>query len=196
MIGALLFVLVIFDLALVFAVLRLQKRQSANQEVVRELTEERTMLLDLRNQIRGELQATQSQVRTIKDQVQVLATEAEQEVRQGVAEITKEVDSIIANISQKLDSPMLALNEKQHFIAKIARDAQNERELLNRLVVRAENAAKLLRAGASWKDVVDELEAKKYSDIRAMVAKGVAADRIARELGVTEQEVRLVCGAR
>ena len=194
MIGIVLLCVVVADIAIVFGFLRLQKRQSDNQEILRELTEERGMLADLRSQIRAELQTAQNQVRTLKDQVQVLATEAEQEVRQGVAEITKEVDLIIANISQKLDSPMRALNEKQHFIVQLSKDSQKQRDLLARLVARAENAAKLLRAGDSWEDIVDQLEARRYADIRALLARGVQPERIARDLGVSEQEVRLVSG--
>ena len=152
------------------------------------------MLSDLRGQIRSELQTAHTQIRTLRDQVQVLATEAEQEVRQGVSEITGEVDKIIANISQKLDAPMRSLNEKQHFIAQLAKNAQKEREILSRVVARAENVAKLLKAGDSWEDVVDELEAKRYADIRAMLTKGVQPAKIAKELGVSEQEIKIVSG--
>lgn len=194
MIGAILAILVAADLVLIVAFFRLQKRQLANQEIVRELTEERSMLSDLRNQIRSELLSTQSQVRALKDQVQVLATEAEQEVRQGLGEITREVDAIIGTISQKLDAPMQALSEKQHFVAQLSRDVKKERELLSRLVARSENVAKLLQAGGSWEDVVDQLQARRYADIRAMLARGMQAERIARELDVSEQEVRIVSG--
>jgi DNA anti-recombination protein RmuC len=194
MIGAVLLCVVLADVFIVLAFLRLQRRQSDNQQVVRELTEERGMLTELRSQIRAELQATQNQVRTLKDQVQLLATEAEQEVRQGVAEITREVDVIISNISQKLDSPMRALNEKQHFLTQLSKDAKKERELLARVVARAENAATLLKAGDSWEDVVDQLEARRFADIRALLARGVQPDRIAKDLGVSEQEVRLISG--
>lgn len=195
MLVSILALLVVADIFLIVSFLRLQRRQLASQEIVRELTEERSMLSDLRGQIRDELMAAQTQVRSLKDQVQVLATEAEQEVRHGLADITREVDSIIANISQKLDAPMQALAEKQHFITQLARDAKKERELLTRLVQRSENVARLLEAGSSWEDIVDQIQAKRYEDIRAMLAKGLQPERIARELGVTEQEVRIVSGA-
>jgi conjugal transfer/entry exclusion protein len=194
MVLAILSVLIAADLFLIFAYLRLQRRQSAHHEIVRELTEERSMLLELRAQIREELMATQNQVKGMKEQMQVLATEAEQEVRHGLADITHEVESIIGNISQKLDAPMEALNEKQRFIVQLAKDAKKEREVLARLVTRSENVARLLKAGGSWEDVVDEIQARRFEDIRAMLARGLGADKIAVELGVTEQEVRLVSG--
>jgi DNA-binding NarL/FixJ family response regulator len=62
------------------------------------------------------------------------------------------------------------------------------------VVGRAENAAKLLRAAENWEDVVDELESRRYHDIRAMLSKGLSPEKIAKELGVTENEVRLVTG--
>jgi DNA anti-recombination protein RmuC len=194
MIGVILAILAVADLVLIVAFLQLQRKQVANQQLVRELTEERALLSDLRSQIRSELLSAQQQARALKDQVQVLATEAEQEVRRGIGEISHEVENIVANITTKLEQPLQILNDKQHYIARLSKDAENQRELLARVVSRAENAASLLKAGGSWKDVVDQIERRRLEDIRAMIAKGVQTERIARDLGVSENEVRLISG--
>lgn len=196
MIGIVLAILALADLVLIVAFLQLQRKQIANQQLVREMTEERALLSDLRSQIRSELMSAQQQARALKDQVQVLATEAEQEVRRGIGEITHEVENIVANIKTKLDQPLQILNDKQHYIARLSKDAENQRELLARVVSRAENAASLLKSGDSWKDVVDQIERRRLEDIRAMIAKGVQTEHIARDLGVSENEVRLISGAR
>jgi DNA anti-recombination protein RmuC len=180
------------DLILIVAFVRLKNRQMASAEVIRELTEERAMLTDLRNQIRTEIVSAQQQARQLKDQMQVLATEAEQEVRQGVAEITREVETIVNNVSQRLDAPMKSLHEKQHYLVRLAKEAQKEREILSRVVSRAENIAKILKSSGSWEDVVDEIEAKRMADMRALLTKGVTPEKIARDLGIPEQQVRLV----
>jgi DNA anti-recombination protein RmuC len=191
MLVAMLVLLCVADLILIIAFLRLQRRQSASTEVIRELTEERALLSDLRNQIRGELQTAHQQARQLKDQMQVLATEAEQEVRQGIVNITREVDTIIETISQRLDGPLRALNEKQHFLVRLSKEAQKERELLSLVVGRAENMARVLKSSGTWEDVVDEIEAKRMSDMRAMLASGVAPDKIARDLGIPLQQVHI-----
>ena len=196
MIGIFLAILALADLVLIVAFLQLQRKQIANQQLVREMTEERALLSDLRSQIRSELMSAQQQARALKDQVQVLATEAEQEVRRGIGEISHEVENIVANITSKLDQPLQILNDKQHYIARLSKDAENQRELLARVVSRAENAASLLKSGGSWKDVVDQIERRRLEDIRAMIAKGVQTEHIARDLGVSENEVRLISGAR
>lgn len=190
----LLFVLIAADVFLIVAFFRLYRQQSEHHEIVRELTEERTMLLELRAQIRSELADAQNQVRSMKEQMQVLATEAEQEIRHGLTGISSEVEKVIASVSQKLDGPMNALGEKQRYIAQLTLDAKREREILARLVARSENVARLLQAGGSWEDVVDEIQARRYEDIRAMLARGHSIDSIASELGVSEQEVRIVSG--
>jgi hypothetical protein len=189
-----LFVLIAADIFLLIAFFRLQRQQSAHHEIVRELTEERSMLVDLRTQIRSELADAQQKIRVMKDQMQVLATEVEQEIRHGLSGISAEAEKIIASVSQKLDAPMIALGEKQRFIAQLARDTKNERDILARLVARSENVARLLQAGGSWEDVVDEIQARRYEDIRAMLSRGHSVDTIASELGVSEQEVRIVSG--
>jgi DNA-binding NarL/FixJ family response regulator len=194
MIGVMLAVLAVADLILVVAFLRLQKRQFDNQNVIRELTEERSLLADLRDSVRNELMAAQSQARAIRDQVQVLATEAEQEVKRGVEQITRETESIVSNIGGKLEKPFQELTNKQHFLMKLAKDAESQRELLSRVVTRAEHAAKLLQSAEKWEDIVEELESRRYYDIRAMLAKGLSTEKIAKELGVSENEVRVVTG--
>lgn len=194
MIGAMLGILAVADLILIIAFFRLQKRQFDNQNVIRELTEERSLLADLRDSVRNELAAAQTQARTIRDQVQVLASEAEQEVKRGVHQITSEVEGIISNIGGKLEHPFQELTNKQHFLMKLAKDAETQRELLARVVTRAEHAAKILQSAEKWEDIVEELEARRFQDIRAMLAKGLTTEKIAKELGVSENEVRLVTG--
>ena len=194
MIGVMLAVLAVADVILVVAFLRLQKRQFDNQNVIRELTEERSLLADLRDSVRNELMAAQSQARSTRDQVQVLATEAEQEVKRGVEQITREAESIVSNIAGKLEKPFQELTNKQHFLMKLAKDAESQRELLSRVVTRAEHAAKLLQSAEKWEDIVEELESRRYHDIRAMLAKGLSAEKISKELGVSENEVRVVTG--
>ena len=194
MIGIMLAVLAVADVILVVAFLRLQKRQFDNQNVIRELTEERSLLADLRDSVRNELMAAQSQARATRDQVQVLATEAEQEVKRGVEQITREAEGIVSNIAGKLEKPFQELTNKQHFLMKLAKDAESQRELLSRVVTRAEHAAKLLQSAEKWEDIVEELESRRYHDIRAMLAKGLSAEKISKELGVSENEVRVVTG--
>ncbi len=191
---SILLLLLAIDAGLIFAFYKLQRRQAAHHEVVRELTEERTVLLELRAQIRDELLDAQNQVKAMKEQVQVLALEAEQEVRHGLSGITKEVETVISTVSQRLTGPLTVLDDKQRYIAQLAKDVKKERELLSRLVSRSENVAKLLQAGGSWEDIVDEIQARRYEDIRAMLARGQSPDVIANELGVSEHEVRLVSG--
>ena len=194
MISVMLAILAIADVILIVAFLRLQKRQFANQNVIRELTEERSLLADLRDSVRSELMAAQSQARSLRDQVQVLATEAEQEVKRGVKLITSEAENIATNIGAKLEMPFQELTNKQHFLMKLAKDVETQRELLARVVTRAEYAAKLLQSAEKWEDIVEELESRRYHDIRAMLAKGLSAEKIAKELGVSESEVRVVTG--
>jgi DNA anti-recombination protein RmuC len=194
MISVMLAILAVADVILVVAFLRLQRRQFANQNVIRELTEERSLLADLRDSVRNELMVAQSQARSIRDQVQVLATEAEQEVKRGVEQITREAENIVANIGGRLEKPFQELTNKQHFLMKLAKDAETQRELLSRVVTRAEYAAKLLQSAEKWEDIVEELESRRFHDIRAMLAKGFNAEKIAKELGVSESEVRVVTG--
>ncbi|MCX6125282.1 MAG: hypothetical protein NTV34_11145 [Proteobacteria bacterium] len=196
MISGLLMFLVIADISLIVIVVRLNRRQTAHQAIMSELTEERTMLADLRSSIRADLALAQGQVKSMKEQVQLLATEAEQEVRSGVALINAEVDGIISELGARFDGPLNDLSSKQHYMENLLQRVQTERHNLARTTERAGALAKFFKDGVKFDDVMKELEDKKFSDIRALVAQGAAPAKVARELGITEQEVRLVAGLR
>ena len=188
--------LVLADISLIIVVVRLSRRQTAHQAIMSELTEERTMLADLRSSIREDLALAQGQVKSMKEQVQLLATEAEQEVRNGVAVINAEVDGIISELGTRFDGPLNDLSSKQHYMENLLQRVQTERHNLARTTERAGALAKFFKDGVKFDDVMKELEDKKFSDIRALVAQGAAPAKVARELGITEQEVRLVAGLR
>lgn len=196
MIVSLLIILAIADIALIVAFTRLSRRQDAHQAVMAEMTEERNLLSQLRASIRDDLMQAQNQVRTVKEQVQVLATEAEQEVRNGVNLISAEVEGILSQIETKFDGPLEELSSKQHYIESLLQRVQSERQSLARTTERAGALAKFFKDGVRFDDVMRELEDKKFGDIRAMIAQGHAPQKVARDLGVSEQEVRFVSGIR
>lgn len=196
MMTAILVLLAVADVALVFAFLRLSRRQEAHRQLMMEMTEERALLNDLRSSIRSDLSIAQSQVRAMKDQVQVLATEAELEVKNGVDAISKEVENIISQLGSKLEQPLTEIASKQHYVERLLQRIQGERKAFTRVTERANELARFFQNGVQFDEVLKDLEDKKFSDIRAMVTQGVAPQKVALELGVSEQEVRLIAGLR
>ena len=196
MMTAILILLTVADVALVFAFIRLSRRQEAHRQLMMEMTEERALLNDLRASIRSDLSIAQSQVRAMKDQVQVLATEAELEVKNGVDAISKEVENIISQLGSKLEQPLNEIATKQHYVERLLQRIQGERKAFTRVTERANELARFFQEGVQFDEVLKDLEDKKFSDIRAMVTQGVAPQKVAQELGVSEQEVRLIAGLR
>lgn len=196
MMTAMLVLLIVADIGLAFAFMRLSKRQEAHRQLMSEMTEERALLNDLRSSIRNDLSVAQSQVRAMKEQVQVLATEAELEVKNGTEAIAREVEGIVAQLSTKLEQPLNEITTKQHYVERLLQRIQGERKAFSRVTERANELARFFQEGIPFDEVIKELEDKKFSDIRAMVTQGVSPAKVAKELGVSEQEVRLIAGLR
>jgi signal transduction histidine kinase len=194
MISITLALLFVADVILVFLFYRLSRKQNEHSAVMSELTEERAMLSDMRAAIRDELNAARQDVRSMKEQMQVLAAEAEQEVRSGISTISGEIDSLVAQIGQKFDEPLKEMNSKQHYLEKLVQRIQVERQNLARTTERAGAIAKFFQEGVKFEDVIKDIEDKKFSDIRALIAQGQSPANVAREIGVSEKEVRFVAG--
>jgi type I site-specific restriction-modification system R (restriction) subunit len=196
MVLGLLAFLLALDFFIAYAMFRLSRKQSEHHLILKEMSEERSLLTDLRQSIRDELSAAQNQVRSMKQQVQVLATEAEQEVQNGVTQITSATGDIIAELSTRFDTPMEQLNEKQHYIEHLIQRLQTERKQLIKTIEKAQALAQVFRDGVRAEDILEEIEDKKYTDVQKLLAKGLPSKQVATQLGLPEQEVRVIASIR
>ena len=194
MMAAILILLIAADLALVYAFMRLSKKQQVHQKMMLHLNEERSMLSELRSEIRDDITTARTELRAIKEQVQVIAMEAEQEVRQGMQSMTGEVEQMMGHLAERLDGPLNAVTDKQHYVENLLQRLHREKVQLARLTNRAAQLTKFFKEDLPYEEVLKDLENKKFSDIRALIVQGVKPEKIARELSVSEQEVRLVAG--
>lgn len=194
MTGLLFTVLIVFDIALLAAVFFMNKKQEAHIDLIEDLTEERRLLLELRQSIQEELEAAHHQTSGLVDRMTQLATEAEHEVRSGTETISDEITTIAAELNRKFEQPLEQLTHKQAYMENLLKRIEREKSSLHKLIRRGEKLVHLVKADATYEDIVSELEEKKYDDARQMLARGESHDAIARELGLSPSEIRLVAG--
>jgi len=194
MVTALLIALVLLDLALIAAVFFINRKQEAQGEMVSELTEERRAITELRQAVTEELDAAQARIRTLVDKVSVTAAEAELEVRNGSSALKTEVETLVAELGPKFEAPMRELTKKQHYIETLLKQLEQQRIVIQKVIARGEKLAKVFDDKVSFEDVLQEIEDKKYADARFMISQGVPPLKVARELGISEQEVKLLGG--
>ena len=92
----LMMVLIVLDLGLLAAILLLNKRQGVQTDLLDEMTEERRLLADLRETVRGELSGAQMKARETLDKAARLAADAEQEIKSGGSSLASEMEGVAA----------------------------------------------------------------------------------------------------
>jgi len=194
MVTFLLIVLVCLDFSLVGAILMLRKRQVTQISMIEDLTEERKMLSELRCTIQDELEIASSKNKETLNKVNHLAAEAEQEIKTGSDTLSKEMEKILAQLSSRFEEPLKELTKKQAALEMMTKRIEEQKMLLHKLVMRGEKICQILDKKAPYTEVLSEMEDKKYSDARHLIAKGISPQKVAHELGLTESEVRLVAG--
>lgn len=194
MVTFLLVVLALLDFALISAILMLRKRQVTQISMIEDLTEERKMLSELRCTIQDELEIASSKNKENLNKVTHLAAEAEQEIKAGSDTLSKEMEKILLQLSSRFEEPLKELTKKQAAIEMLAKRIEEQKVILHKLVTRGEKVCQILDKKAPYQDVLSEIEDKKYSDARHLIAKGISPQKVAHELGLTESEVRLVAG--
>lgn len=194
MIIALMIALVIFDLVVMAALYSMYSKRNDGDHVLREITEERQMLMELRRSVQEELEMAAARNRDYLDRVTRIATEAEQEVRNGSETIAKEVDTLAKTISGRFNEPLAELNKRQSAIEALLRRLDKDKRELQNTVNRAERLSQFFDNRVPYQEVLSEIEDKKYMDARQMLASGTAPEDVARQLGMSPSEVRMLIG--
>ena len=190
----LLAVLILLDLGLMVAVYLLSQRRETHLELVEELTEERRLLGELRTAVQEELEAAQAKARATLDKAMRLATEAEQEVKTGGQTIAQEMEAVVTDLSGRFAEPLKELSRKQAYLENLLRRVEMEKTSLQKLLARGEKICRFFDNRVPYEEVLAEIEDKKYSDARLLLARGKTPSAVANELGMSETEVRLVAG--
>lgn len=190
----LLIALILLDVGLLAAVFLLNRKQDAHMEMVEELTEERRLLGELRSNVHEELEAAQFKARETLDKAIRLATEAELEVKSGGKTIASEMESVVTDLADKFEKPLKEIATRQAYLETLLRKVDDEKAIMQKLIARGEKICRFFDSRVSFEEVMEEIEDKKYSDARSMLARGKSPTAIAKELGLSESEVRLVAG--
>ena len=187
--------IILFALDFVLLALVLSARRKPLRDDVdmsREMAEERKYLNELRTSIQEDLGSAQRKSREILDRVTKIAAEAEQEVKNGSLVIRSELDATIAQISTRLEEPLSRLAERQAGIEKMIQRLDRQKSLVQKLVERGEKICRFFDQRVSYEEILDDLEDKKYADARHLLVQGHKPEQVAKDLGISLSEVRLI----
>ncbi len=190
----LIMILLLVDAGLIYAFWHFMRRRTIEADIVSELAEERRMLEDLRRGARVEIAEGQTRVREASDRVSRMALEAEQEVKGSGGVIRGEVEKVLAGFGGTLDAPLAELAVRQEQVQSLLRKVESERNILRKLLTRAEMMCKALDEKAPLDEVLSELREKKYTDARSLLTRGLSVSKVAAEVELSEAEVRLLAG--
>jgi small-conductance mechanosensitive channel len=190
---ALLIILFAIDFIILGILLVSRRRSSVSDaQLIRDVTEERERIRELRDMVREDLEKAQRKSKDSLSEVKRIAAEIEQEVRGGTQSLIGDLESLAQGVAKKLDAPVELLSEKQMAIETLIRKAEQQRTSLQKLVSRGEKLCKFFDERLSYEEILDEIEDKKYTDARQLLAKGLRPEDVARDLGLSVSEVKLI----
>ncbi len=194
MTGFLLATLVILDIGLLACFFFLNRRQEAHIELIEELTEERRLLSDIRSSVQEELESAQFKAKESLNRVTQIAAEAEHEVKNGGATIATELEGVVGQLTERFETPLKDLAKRTGYLENLLKKVDVEKRVLKNLLGRSEEVIKFFDDKVPYEQVMAEIEDKKYSDARALLAKGLPVNTVSAELNMSISEVKAVAG--
>jgi len=192
MITLLLVMLFLLDIGLFVALFALNKKQETHGDLLSDLTEERRLLAELRNSVKEELIIAQAKNKEVVAQVSHIAAEAELEVRSGGQSLASGMEEIITELSTRFEKPLKELTKRQASTSTLLRKMDMESERILKIVNRGEKIVKFFDEKTPYRDVLKEIETKRYEDCRSLLSQGMSSARVATELGISRSEVEII----
>ena len=194
MITFLLAVLVLMDIALIGAVVILvRRREIGNNDLVREIAEERRLLSEQQEQVKEELEGARIKSRELLGRLTQLATEAEQEVSSGRTVLASEIEKLVGKLALHFEEPLKEMAHRQSAMESLLRELDHKKALLQKMIGRGEKLTRFFDEKVPYDEVMQDLQDRKYTDARSLLARGMKPEAVALELGIPEREVRLIC---
>jgi DNA-binding NarL/FixJ family response regulator len=196
MTNLLLLSVVVLDLVLVAAFFWINRRQKRQEAMMSDFESERRLLSELRQSFSREVETAEKRTKEVLGRIEVLALEVEQDARNSAKFVGEEVDSIMSQIGSRFEEPLQILAEKQQYIESLMARIQSEKASIAAVTERAGAMTKILKSDSKPDDLLREFEDRKFSEIRALLAKGCSVRKISEDLHVSENEVRTVANLR
>ena len=182
----------IADAVLLAFFFQMYRKNRLPHDVIEDLHEERQIIKAIQSDTKNMAESTVQECKKILSKITQLGAEIEQEFANSHDIIQKSTEEVAGELLEKLGQPIGDLSEKQKSFENLLAKLTKEKNSLQSLIKKTESLVALINAKAPVDDILRNIEEKKYSDIRMLLAQGLSPAKIAKELNVLESEVELV----
>ena len=192
MITLLLIFVIVMDLLLLGLVYFMSKQKFNPIELLKEISNERKLLKEMREGIQFEIDSKYQKVEELYKKINAIAAEAEIEVKNTSETLSTDMAEVLDEFSQKLMVSGEQITRQKTSMGAIIQRASQERDLLKKVVSRAEKLSKFFNGKIPYEEVLEEIEDKKYLDARHLLSTGMSPKDVSNEVGLAESEVSLI----
>ena len=145
MITLLLIFVIVMDLLLLGLVYFMSKQKFNPIELLKEISNERKLLKEMREGIQFEIDSKYQKVEELYKKINAIAAEAEIEVKNTSETLSTDMAEVLDEFSQKLMVSGEQITRQKTSMGAIIQRASQERDLLKKVVSRAEKLSKFFR---------------------------------------------------
>jgi hypothetical protein len=194
MLEAFVFILLLVDVFLVWSVFKSGKRQDNRLETLEAIAEEKRMISEMLDNLRYEVKISKQEMEMTLENVKLVAAELDHEIKNYQNSIGQDVLKIESEIRDMLEKPIHEIAQKQIQLKKMYSKIERQKEVILKVINKGEKICQFMDDRISYEELLVEINDKKYSDARALLAKGRSPKEVALDLGLSESEVKLVAG--
>lgn len=192
MIISLLVVLVVFDLFLLGLILSINNKQPDLVEVFKDINSEKKSLKNMVEGLKSDIDYNQDKQNECMKKMSSLANDVEMDIKNFKEIVSDDVKTVFNEFSNKFENHQAKIKEQKFSIESLIKKVNKQRLLLIKSVSRAEELTKFFSSEVPYEEVLTEIKDKKYQDARSLLTDGMPLKEVAKELGLSESEIRLM----
>lgn len=194
MLEILVLLLVLVDVFLLWSVFKSKRNPDNALEALNAIAEEKKLISEMLDNLRYEIKTGRQDMSETLDSVKLVAAELDHEIKDYQTTICQDVQRIESDIRNMLEKPILEVSQKQIQLKKMYSKIERQKEVMLKVINKGEKICHFLDDKIPYEELLAEINDKKYTDARALLASGRSPKEVAIDLGLSESEVRLVAG--
>lgn len=188
----LLAILAIFDIFLLGLILSQNKKMPNTEEIFKDLREERLAITSLSENFKNEMTYLQTESKKRLDKMSNLALEVEMDIKNFKEILSEDVDKVCTQLMTKVENSTTRMKEQMLAVEAMNQNADSQRQLLGRSLKRAESLVQFFQKEVPYEDILNDIRDKKYQDARVLLTEGIPISQVAKEIGLSENEIKLM----
>lgn len=182
----------ILDVVLIFVVFQKLKQASPIRGSLAEIIEERKIIKELAQELKQDASQCLAHNKSTLEQIKLIAAQVEMDLKKNPDTLKEQTQKAFDELVRQLDAPIHEVIAQKNSLQNIMHKIEADRKTLSIVLAQAEKLKQFFAHNTTYQKLIESIDIEKYSDVRRLLAQGMPLERVAENMGLLVDDVRMI----